>query len=269
MAEPLKSISLRVQDGELLTPDPHDPSHRFLNGIFSALCKEFDIPATLFLLPVTGRSQASRHLSKLKMIGSFHSQPHEKVIIMPECAAEFFSKGEIEAALTHEFGHLRHPRLSSQKTQQAHQVERLFADRDRQRETAVSKGKEPGWRERRISGKAEKAWNKLSEISTRMEVEADEFAIASGRASDSIATLQKIHVTRNSLAMRDAFGSLKHAAHELMEAGPEGLYRLDDTRRETAQDAQHNSTKLHTAETFRERIARFEKAAENEPSRSR
>lgn len=272
------SVIEELEEGSMIFPDAENPEHAALLALVHEMEVECGRKVKLFLSPVVGADEEERHESKLETMSSFAALPGHDEVFMPECALEFFTPDEVKAVLAHEFNHLERPDLSHTKAVRAHEYVLTAVG-----ELLAKKVRLPGKLTDKLERNTDKVWERLSEIATELEVTADEAAIDKGRASDLVGALQKMVLTElycaeNELGEARSFiresGLLEQLglrmAPEVLywpDMGPEDVNKAHESFTAPSKDRENRDADPHTAESFAERLARLEKAAENEPER--
>ncbi|MBM3618533.1 MAG: hypothetical protein FJX23_08330 [Alphaproteobacteria bacterium] len=242
-----REIASKLADGTIVAPDAGNPAHDLLVGIAQEVAKENGIDPKIYILPVQGQTEEHRLAHARSSLGSFSALHPVNAVIIPEAAAEHFTRAETAAVLNHEMDHLIR--------------EDLFYDKVRAIETAEDSAKEAYYHQRNgshpkqvaeVEQKRDANIATLSGISTEAEVAADERAIGHGHAAHLASALEKMEIARS-------------AADKVGQYPREDIIKYVSAVRESQREV-NNPVKAaqHTGETFVQRLARLEKAAEGQ-----
>lgn len=246
-----KQMENALAAGTLVQPDSAHPAHARIMRIVEGLSEEFGVHPQVYFAPPQGKTEAELQRSRQQGLGGFLAQCPNNSLIIPESAHDFFTDGEIEAALAHEFDHLLKPELFGQKMSGLEQFGRAHTKWMRARHQQA-----PQHVLDDLQAARDNAFRNASDVATRFEVAADERAIATGRASDLIGALQKIMLC-------------EFLGEDMHLLPPEEAIALCNDRYEQKREANPEASAGHSAETFVQRLKRLEQAAEKDGGRSR
>lgn len=240
----------QLEMGDIVEPDSSNPAHMRLLAIARDLSREFGVSPRIYISPLFGMTEQDRMHHAQYSLGGFRGNYPSNVIVIPEAADVFFTRGETEAVLAHEFDHVLQEGVFYEKMHACYEAQDAMREYHHHRREGVHVERLRAAEQRRDAG-----IERLSATSTRSEVMADERVIESGRASDMVSALQKMMICRE-LGEKAAF----YTPEEVI-----GYISALQERQRQSNDPIHAAQ--HTAETFVQRLARLEKAAENEPER--
>lgn len=246
-----KQIEQGLQSGALVQPDAANPAHARIMGIVDKLSAEFGVSPAVYFTPPQGNTEEQLHHSRQQTLGGFLAQCPNNSLIIPESAHDFFTDGEIEAALAHEYDHLRSPELFGQKMSGLEQFAKAHTEWMRAKHQEA-----PPHVLEQLESQRNAAFDAVSEVATRFEVAADELAIASGRASDLIGALQKIMIC-------------SFVGEDMHLLSAQEVIQLCNDRYEQKRNANPEAAAGHSKETFVQRLERLEKAAAQNAGQSR
>lgn len=105
-----REIASQLTDGTIVAPVAGNPAHDRLVGIAREVAQENGVNPTIYILPIQGADEAERNAHANATLGGFSASHPVNAVIIPEAAAERFTRAETAAVLNHEMA------ISSVKT---------------------------------------------------------------------------------------------------------------------------------------------------------
>lgn len=247
-----REIASKLADGTIVELDEAKESHRYLAKIARDVAQENGIDPKIYILPVQGVTEEHRAVHTRSSLGSFSALHPVNAVIIPEAAAQLFTRDETAAVLNHEMDHLIREDLFYAKVRAVNEAQESTKEAHYHKRN----GSHPKQIEE-VEQKRDANIITLSDISTQAEVEADKRAIENGHAADMASALEKMEFARS-------------AADKVGQYPREDIIKYVSAVQES-QRSVNDPVKAaqHTGETFVQRLQRLEKAAGNEPSRGR